>query len=364
MEFNLYKQIDNVNIPVYYKTINTKIEVKTMGVTIKDVAREAGVSHITVSRALNNNPNVTAKTKEKVLEVAKRMNYTPNMNAKSLVLNRSFTIGLFFTSISKGTSPEIFYELVEKCNADISKDYNIVVKGIDHLSSMNQIAHANYDGIILFSQSSKDQQFVSEVIERHIPLVVLNKETLNAHNIMFNDELGAYSVLNELLTNNHRDIAFLMGVEHASATISRIKGYEKALHEHQLKIEDCICLYGDYTYDEGYNMAKKAMKSSQSISAMCCQNDDMAIGAMKAIREEGLHVPEDISICGYDGTKAAQLFDPALTTVKRPINKGLDICISQLMGLIKDRKKKQTDQGLLKVILKPELVLGESVKKI
>lgn len=335
-----------------------------MAITIKDIAKEAGVSHITVSRALNNNPNVKAKTKEKVLEVAKRMNYTPNMNAKSLVLNRSFTIGLFFSSISKGTSPEIFYELVEKCNADISKDYNIVVKGIDNLSSMNQIAHANYDGIILFSQSSKDQVFVSEVVERRIPLVVINKETLNTDNIRFDEELGAYLVLNELLVNNHKHIAFLMGNENASSTIERLKGYEKALSDFNMKIENCNLLYGDYTYDQGYIMAKEAMKLSSELTAMCCQNDDMAIGAMKAIREAGRHVPEDISICGFDGTNAALLFDPAITTIKRPITEGLDIGISQLMKLIGQGKNRDSNDELLKVLLKPKLLIGESVRKV
>lgn len=335
-----------------------------MAITIKDIAKEAGVSHITVSRALNNNPNVKAKTKEKVLEVAKRLNYTPNMNAKSLVLNRSFTIGLFFTSITKGTSPEIFYELVEKCNSNISMDYNIVVKGIDNLNSINQIAHANYDGIILFSQSSKDLYFVEEVIKRKIPLVVMNKETLNAHNIRFNEELGASLVLAELLRNNHKDIAFLMGTEFASTTIERLKGYEKALSKYNMNVEDCLLLYGDYTYDQGYLMAKEVLSKSESITAMCCQNDDMAIGAMKAIREVGLSVPEDISICGYDGTKAALLFDPAITTVKRAISRGLDIGIKQLMDMINQGKKHHEEDGLLKIMLRPELIIGDSIRKI
>lgn len=335
-----------------------------MSITIKDIAKEAGVSHITVSRSLNNNPNVKANTKARVLEVAKRLNYTPNMNAKSLVLKRSFTIGLFFSSISVGTSPEIFYELVEKCNSDISKDYNIVVKGIDNLNSMNQIAHTNFDGIILFSQSSKDQVFVSEVIARKVPLIVMNKETLNTHNIRFDEALGAFLVLNELLKNDHKEIAFLMGPEYASVTIGRLKGYEKALQDYQMKIEDCDLYYGDYTYDQGYKMATEILNKTYSITAMCCQNDDMAIGAMKAIREKGLRVPEDISICGYDGTKAAQLFDPAVTTIKRPITKGLDIGIQLLMDLIAKGDKENHKDGLLKVVLKPELIVGESVKKI
>lgn len=334
-----------------------------MAITIKDIAKEAGVSHITVSRALNNNSNVKAKTKEKVLEVAKRLNYTPNMNAKRLVLNRSFTIGLFFTSISKGTSPEIFYELVEKCNADISKDYNIVVKGIDHLSSINQVAHVNYDGIILFSQSSKDQEFVNEVVEKGIPLVVLNKETINTHNIRFDEELGANLVLKELLRNNHKNIAFLMGNEYASSTSERLKGYKQALSDYQMSIEECHLLYGDYTYDQGYLMAKEVIKTYPDITAMCCQNDDMAIGAMKAIREAGLHIPEDISICGYDGTKVALLFDPAITTIRRPITKGLEIAIHQLMEVINKGKKDLNKDTLMKIVLKPELIVGKSIKE-
>jgi LacI family transcriptional regulator len=332
-----------------------------MAVTIKDVAKEAGVSHITVSRALNNNPNVKEKTKEKVLEVAKRMNYTTNMNAKSLVLKRSFTIGLFFTSISLGTSPEVFYDIIEIANRQIDRDYNIIVKGIDHLSSMNQIANANFDGILLFSQSSKDAEFVNEVVSRKIPLVVMNKRTKETHSISFDEEKGAELVLSEVLEKGHQRIAFLMGNESSSSTISRYKGYKRALRRFKVKEEACYFSYGDYTYENGYTMAMALLDTKNSVTAMCCQNDDMAIGAIKAIHDFGLKVPEDISICGYDGTKVAAMYHPSITTIKRPIQEGIHKAIEQLF-LILDKKENQ--ELRMDLVLKPELIKGETVRQI
>lgn len=332
-----------------------------MAVTIKDIAKEIGVSHITVSRALNNNPNVKQETKDKVLEAAKRLNYTPNMNAKSLVLNRSFTIGVFFTSITVGTSPEVFYDIIEMANRKINKDYNIIVKGIDNLNSINQIASANFDGILLFSQSSKDNEFIQEVMSRNIPLVVINKRSTEAHSVSFDEELGAYLILAELLKNNHKKIAFFMGNKTYSSTLGRLAGYEKALEEYEINKSECSFEYGDYTYEHGYNMAKALLEKEIKVTAICCQNDDMAIGAMKAIGEKNLSIPKDISICGYDGTKVARMYQPTIATIERPIMEGLQIAIEKLFQIL---DSKETAVEILDIVLEPKLIQGDSIKPI
>ncbi len=327
-----------------------------MSVTIKDIAKAAGFSHITVSRALNNNDNVRPETRDKVIEVASRMGYTPNMNARSLVLKRSFTIGLFFSSITRGTSPEVFYELVEKVNRDVDKDYNIVVKGIDSLTNVNKLAHTNYDGILLFSQSSRDAGFIEEVIARKIPLVVINRRVEDVDNISFNDEAGAYLILKELLEHGHRRIGFLMGAATSTATQRRMEGYRKALEEVGLTMDESDVSNGEITYDFGYSVTKALLIQRNGMTAVCCMNDDIAIGAMKAVKESGLSVPGDISVCGYDGTKVAAMLEPALSTVRRPVTRAAEMALEILFQRI---GSKEVDRAV--VSLEPELIRGKSV---
>ncbi len=163
-----------------------------MQVTIKDIAKIANVSHTTVSRALNDSPFINEDTKLKIMEIAKELNYVPNYSAKSLVLNKSYNIGLIFTTISEVTSSSFFYETVSGVNSVIKENYNLVVRGIDDYKNFTFVNSKRFDGIILMSQSNSDNPFIYYLMDKKIPIVVLNRDIDESSivNILSSDKKG------------------------------------------------------------------------------------------------------------------------------------------------------------------------------
>ncbi len=292
-----------------------------MGVTIKDIAKMANVSHTTVSRALNNSPLIKEKTKQKIIQIANQLNYSPDVHARSLVLQKSYTIGLFFTSISNGTSSSFLSETIKGVNTVIDENYNLFIKGIQDIKDYSMITRKRFDGIILMSQSDIDNAFIYHVIEKEIPLVVLNRqiEERSVVNVLSNDQEGVYEAIQLFIKHGHRDIAIIEGTPHFKSAQERKEGYLKALMEYQLPILSEYMIKGNYNMESGYEGMKKLLSLDNCPTAVFCSNDDMAIGAMKAIYEYGLMIPEDISIIGFDDIGFSEYTSPPLTTVKRPI---------------------------------------------
>lgn len=332
-----------------------------MSVTIKDIAKLASVSHTTVSRALNDSPFINEETKNKIKAIAEQLNYVPNYNAKSLVLDKSYTIGLFFSSISQGTSPSFFYETVRGVNSAIEEKYNLVVRGIDDYEDFSSINRKRFDGIILMSQSDNDNAFIYHVWQNEIPIVVLNREIEGNSliNILSDDREGSFKAAKHLIENGHRDIAIIEGKESFKSTKERKEGFLKALIEYKIPVHSEFMVQGNYDMKSGYNSMKKLLKLPKTPTAVFCSNDDMAIGAIKAVFEKGLVVPRDISIVGFDNIGFSEYATPALTTVKRPMEEISIIGGKTILDLI--------DKGEYigeKIYIKTELVVRDSVDKL
>ena len=293
-----------------------------MEVTIKDIAKIANVSHTTVSRALNNSPFINYVTKAKIMTIAKELNYVPNYSAKSLVLNRSYNIGLIFTTINEATSSRFFYETISGVNSAIKESYNLVVKGIDDYKNFISVNSKRFDGVILMSQSNSDNPFIYHLMEKKMPLVVLNRyiDESSIVNILSSDKKGVYEAVNYLIQNGHKNIAIIEGKKGFNSTIERKNGFLDALIDNKIKINSKYIVEGNYTIESGYTAMKKLLSLSKIPTAVFCSNDEMAIGAMKATSEAGLNVPKDISIMGFDGMQLGDYLTPALTTVRRPIS--------------------------------------------
>ncbi|MEW9670585.1 LacI family DNA-binding transcriptional regulator [Ammoniphilus sp. 3BR4] len=330
-----------------------------MSVTIKDLARILNVSHTTVSRALNNSPLISEKTKKKIQDMAKELNYVPNYNAKSLVQNRSYNIGLFFSTISQATSPHFFYETVRGINSIISEKYNLVVEGIDNYNDFTTIDTKRFDGIILMSQSENDNPFIYHVLEKGIPLVVLNREIADPSivNILSADKKGAYEGVIHLIRNGHQNIALIEGKKGFHATVERKEGFFAALIEKAIPIRKEYIVQGDYTIESGYYAMKKLLEVKPAPTAIFCSNDEMAVGAMKAIFEVGLKIPDDISIVGFDDSPFSPFTTPSLTSVRRSISEVSKEGAKKLLSIIQG-----TDMHKGKIYIKPELIIRDSVK--
>ena len=292
-----------------------------MSVTIKDIAKLAGVSHTTVSRALNDSPLINPETKERIKAIAGSMNYTPNYSARSLVLDRSYNLGLFFTTLHTGTSAGFLYEAIKGVNDVIKDDYNLIVRGIDDYKSFHKVNRKNFDGIIVMSQSESDQSFIEYASDKEIPLVVLNRpvESVQVMNFVPDDQSGAYRLTEYLVQQGHRHIAIIEGKKGFKSTQARRDGYCEALRKHGISVPEAYFVSGNYDLESGHAAMSKLLELPDRPTAVFCCNDDMALGAVKAVTERGLSVPEDISVAGFDDHLFSAFMSPALTTVRRPI---------------------------------------------
>jgi LacI family transcriptional regulator len=339
-------------------------------VTIKDIARLAHVSHTTVSRALNDSPLINDKTKKRIKQLADELNYMPNVNAKSLVTLRSYNIGLFFSTINTGTSANFFFDVVRGVNMIIKDQYNLVVKSIDEFeSNFNRITSRHYDGIIVMSQTQEDQALIEHALLAGIPVVLLNRaaEELAVGNIVSDDYKGAFQLVEYMIHCGHRQIAMIEGRAGFQSTIQRKSGYIDALKAHDISIQPELCMQGKYDVVSGYEAMRLLLKGKQIPSAVFCCNDDMAVGAIKAINEADLRVPEDISIAGFDDNVFAAYLSPELTTVKRPIERISREGAAMIMRMIDTNTKlarRHVNAVAEHITFESELVVRKSVSNV
>ncbi len=331
-----------------------------MSITIKDIARMINVSHTTVSRALNNSPLISESTKKRVREIAEKYNYRPNVNARSLVLARSHNIGLFFSTLRKGTSANFFMDAVRGVNDVIRDNFSLSVEGLDDMKDLTRISPGLFDGIIIMSQSDEDDPVIHEIIKKGIPFVLLNREKggLKVTNILADDTVGAYRATEWLIRHGHRKIAVIEGKKEFKTTQRRKNGYIKALKDYGLSFDPGITIEGNYDLESGYLGMKKIFELKSRPTAVFCLNDDMAVGAMKAINEKGLNIPGDISVIGFDDSIFAAYLTPSLSSVSRPIEmmgaEGARVLVEKMKGAPDINKT---------IYLKTELHIRESVRR-
>ncbi|SHE11541.1 Purine nucleotide synthesis repressor [Chlamydia abortus] len=333
-----------------------------MSVTIKDIAKLANVSHTTVSRALNGSPLINRETKEKIQEIARKLHYTPNFSAKSLVLDRSYNLGLFFSTLNEGTSAGFFFESVRGVNSVIKGTYNLVVRGIDDYTDFKGISRKSFDGLLVMSQSAEDDDFIRHVRDMQIPCVVLNRhvDSFDAVNILSDDRQGAFQIVEYLIREGHRRIAIIEGKAGFKSTQERKKGYLDAMTKYKLPVRKDYQVQGSYDLESGYHRMKELLKlgADELPTAVFCSNDDMAVGAMKAALEYGLTIPDDLSLAGFDDNLFSGYLSPALTTVKRPVEQMSRKGAAVLVDLIETK-----EQAKDTVYLRTELMIRDSVSR-
>ncbi len=319
------------------------------------------VSHTTVSRSLNDSPLISEDTKARVREIARKYNYTPNVNAKSLVLSKSYNIGLFFSTLKEGTTANFFLCSVRGINKVVNEPYKLVVEAVDDIENLQYVKKKNFDGIILMSQDPNDDHFIRHVLNRQIPIVVLNREVekLKINTVLTDDRRGAMEAVNYLIGMGHRKIAFVEGkVEFRSAAL-RKEGFRRAMKAGGIKIRPGFAVRGNYDLESGYEAMNELLKAKDIPTAVFCSNDDMAIGAMKAIYDHGLQVPEDVSLMGFDDNGISAYLTPAITTVRRPIEEMSREGATMLLDIIN-----RGGGAIRSVWLKTELEIRASVKKL
>jgi len=288
--------------------------------TIKDVAREAGVSINTVSRALNGKPDVNPETKRLVLEAAQRLKYTPNKLARGLRSNKTGIIGVivadianpFFSAVVKGmgkAAKGLGYSIILQ---DTGENYENEEEAIQIMIS-EQI-----DGLLITPVQTENRS-IHMLQESGIPFVLVARHfnDLDTDYVVADDVQGGYLATTHLIEKGHKKIAFINGPACNSSAIERFQGYKKALEEHNIELNEKLMRNGALTMEDGYTHGNTLlMDHDPQPTALFTFSDFVALGAMKAVREVGLRIPDDIAIVGYDDIDFAFCLEVPLTTVR------------------------------------------------
>jgi LacI family transcriptional regulator len=330
--------------------------------TIKDIARVAGVSVTTVSRALNGYSDVNEETRKKIMEVAKQLNYSPNTLARGLVMKKSKTIGLLVSGMNRESAKDNFtFQVLCGVNECASvREYDLILFNTDSSRQREKTytqlcRERKVDGVII--QGIKlDDPYLKEVMESDIPCVLVDipVETNTVGYVSTDNVLGAKKAVEHLIELGHRNIAMVNGYDQAFVSKQRLKGYEKALKEHGIKVQKNWVVDGGFEEEKAKETVLSLLSSSPEITAIFCASDLMALGALKACKQLGISVPNDLSIVGYDDILLASYVTPPLTTISQNIFEmgfeAADLLIDMLEGKAKQHHR----------ILETKLVRRES----
>ncbi|KEI71498.1 LacI family DNA-binding transcriptional regulator [Endozoicomonas elysicola] len=287
-----------------------------MKATIKDVAREAKVSISTVSYAINGNERISEETRKRVLEVAKRLNYVANGNAKMLKQKKTRAIGLFFNS----WFGPIYSEIARGIERTVHKmGYDLVacsLYGEEHSTAYKYLRDRMVDGAIVLTNSF-DDQFLHSVASEDLPLVVLDREIQAPHiySILIDNFGGAFAATKALISSGCKEVYFFSGPQDSYDNQKRLDGYIAALGYFNVEFNKDFIIPADFTEESGYQQMKALLAKGIAPRAIFSGNDEMAIGIIRAAREHGVTIPGDLRLVGFDDIRESEMTVPALTTI-------------------------------------------------
>ncbi|HUF27399.1 MAG TPA: LacI family DNA-binding transcriptional regulator [Gemmatimonadaceae bacterium] len=289
--------------------------------TIKDVAREAGVSVATVSRVINDSGPVSGETRRRIRDVATRMRFTPNVAARSLITARTTTLGVLLPDLYG----EFFSEVIRGIDQAARRNgYHLLVSSSHADRAETEAAlramRGRVDGLIIMSPDLDARALVHNLPER-LPLVLLN----SAINDVAFDALtiqnfrGASAMVRHLIGLGHRRIAMIRGAARNHDASERLRGYRAALKRAGIERQSELERTGDFTEESGYQAAAELALLRHRPTAVFAANDSMAIGAMSALRDAGVSIPDEMAVAGFDDIPIARYMSPPLSSVRVPI---------------------------------------------
>ncbi|MBN1565799.1 MAG: LacI family DNA-binding transcriptional regulator [Anaerolineae bacterium] len=326
--------------------------------TIYDIAEEAGVSYSTVSRTLSGFEFVKDSTREKVLAAVKKLGYVPNQQARSLAGGVSNLIGILVPGLTDDYVIQILHGID---SAVTESNYNVIL----YTTNRRQGKEATYaatiingaaDGLLLVAPI-KVELYLDALREQNFPYVMIDQVDLEQRStvVSADNHKGAYKATQYLIELGHRQIGFLTGLMQLNVAIERLEGYKAALADHKIPFRDEYIAQGDFRMQIGYQGTQELLALEHPPTAIFASNDVSALGAIDAIREHGLRVPDDISVIGFDDIPAAAVMYPKLTTVRQPlIQMGREAVLELLARL------KNPDHEVRQITLATQLVIRDS----
>lgn len=289
-------------------------------VTIKDVAKEAGVAISTVSNVINNVGNVSEETKKRVLAVVEDMNYVPNFNARSLKSNKKNTVGLFLSSI-QGDYYRVLTQAIHLQCKMAGFMLNIYVSNENTSEEIyGMIVSSGVEGAIIMNESLESEH-IKRIARTGLPMVFFERECRGEKisSVTIDNYTGTEQIMEYLVRQGHRRIGYIHGVE-CRDDRERFRAYRDVLEQNGLPAEEKFQLRAEFEEIRAYEEVRRFLQSGRQLpDAFFCANDEMAGGCMRALTEAGFCVPGQVSVAGFDNINLAQYFVPALTTVASPV---------------------------------------------
>ncbi len=334
-----------------------------MAFTINDVAKLAGVSKTTISRVINNNSKVKFETKTKVLQVIRELGYTPNSIARALRIKKSDVVGVIVPREAEYVfSDPFFSELIKGITTVLNlHNLNLHLVMSDSKSGQREIysnllKSKRIDGIIFMCPTFDEKQYILKLRRVSLPYVLIGRFPLErTHYVTCDNKQGACSAVEHLIRLGHKRIGFITGSFDFIGGVDRFKGYEMALKKHNLEYNNEFVIKGDWTRESGYQAMRELLNREEVPTAVFISNDQMAVGGVKAIKEKGFQIPEDIAIVGFSDTQFASCIEPPLTTIKEPIYKEGVMAAEMLIELINGKEINKPQ-----ITLPTKLIIRES----
>ena len=338
---------------------------KKPNVTLKELAKSLDLSISTVSRALNNNPDISTETKDRVQKLAEKSNYVPNVFASGFRSHRSHILGVIVPNLSHYFTTTILKGVLEEAEnlgyrVIISESKNDEKKQAEMLSTMIQFG---VDGVLLsLSRKTKSVDGILKVLSR-IPLVMFDKvsDKIPCTQVVINEEEAAFNAVEHLINTGKRRIAIIKETEGSFNSEKRYEGYLRALKEHNLPIDEKIILSTeDISLAKGRMMANVLLSLKKRPDAIFAITDSAAIGVIKALNKFKIQVPEEIAVVGFSNSASSTIISPSLTTVDQPGNKIGKTCTKYLIDEIENPKE---DLVTKTIEIKTNLVVRDSTFK-
>lgn len=334
-------------------------------VTIRDVARLAGVSPATVSLVLNNKGGISDTTRDRVLDVIRVAGFTPDLNSRRLSMKKSFNISIIMNNVSSPFANLFYYEVAGGLLERSKKyGYNIVFTDIQIKDSSitlpDIVERHDTDGIVFFQDT--DETVLKEIYQRGIPYIVVDAhkhyDNYGFTGIFTDNEKASYTATKYLIENGHRKIAYIGSSYQRDFYVQCFTGFIKALNEHDLSIPSSWILIDAFDDASAYACMEKVIQSGNLPTAVYCPGDIFAIGVSKCAKDHGYHLPDDLSVIGFDNIILSRFCEPRLTTV------GVDMVEIGTLAMDLIERKIQGEPVTNAVVESGNIIVRESVKRI
>ncbi|WP_207497243.1 LacI family DNA-binding transcriptional regulator [Aridibaculum aurantiacum] len=341
---------------------------KFEAVTIKDIARELGLSTSTVSRALRDSYEISNETKKVVLECAERLDYRPNPIALSLKEKRSRSIGVIVCEINNS----FFSQAINGIESiAYSKGYNVIISQshesyIREVSDLNYLASRSIDGLLIsVSAETNSMEHLQKLHTRGLPIVFFDRinEELNTHKVIIDNFKAAYKATEHLVQQGFRQIACVVNSAHLSIAQDRIEGYKKALADNGLQVNPehlhCCSPAADLhlEVEKGVN---KFLELQQKPDAIVGLSDKITVGALKVLQTKKIRIPEEMGLVGFSNSDLTELLNPSLTIIRQPAFEMGEVATDLLLQLI---ESKRPTKDFNRQVLETELIIRDSTRR-